>query len=83
MNASEIAGDVVSVVMVLMILTVLGIGWWWLVLWLLAQTVKMLHHVQHGAPDYKYLARMEHALFAHNLTAAMEEDARQRAEHFH
>lgn len=73
-TASEIAGDVTTVVMILMILTLLGLGWAWLALWLVARVIQMRHYIVHGAPNYNYLERMEAALFADNLTQALERE---------
>jgi hypothetical protein len=79
-TASNVAGDITSVVLVLMILGIVGLGWWWLVLWMVAQCVKMRHYIRDGSPDYKYLARMEQVLFIDNVQRALDVEARERAE---
>lgn len=79
-TASEVSSDVVSVVLVLMILTLLGLGWAWVALWMVARVVRMRHYIRDGAPDYEYLERMEKVLFVDNVQRAL--DARERAERF-
>lgn len=77
----DVVGDVVSgiiaALIVCMILVSLSALWAWGTLLILAQVVRAIHSIRHGAPDYKYLRRMEAALFAENLHVAMEK-ARER-----
>lgn len=77
-NANEIANDAVVVIVIVMILLTMFMLWLLLMYWLLGRVKKLRHSLKHGAPDYKYLRRMEAALSAHNLTEAMEKD-RERA----
>ena len=72
MTFENITANVIAVVLVVMILAVFGVVWVWGMALLLAQVVRTMNHIRHGAPDVKYLRRMEKALFADNLTRAME-----------
>lgn len=77
-NANTVASDAVTVVIIVMILLTMFMLWLVFMYWLMGRVKKLRHSLKHGAPDYKYLRRMEAALSAHNLTEAMEKD-RERA----
>lgn len=69
----EVAADVVAVVLIVLVLSVIGGLWVWGMALILGQVIRTLHYIRDGAPDRKYLRRMEAALFADNLTRAMEQ----------
>jgi hypothetical protein len=52
----------------------MGAAWAWGMVLIVAKVVQQMHYIRHGAPDYKYLKRMESALAAHNLSEALERE---------
>ena len=80
MSASEVAGDVVTVIIVVMLLLTMFVLWLLLMYWLWGRVVRVRHYVKDGAPDYKYLERMEQVLFIDNVQRALDQEARERAE---
>ena len=80
MSASEVAGDVVTVIIVVMLLLTMFVLWLLLMYWLWGRVIRVRHYIKDGAPDYKYLERMEQVLFIDNVQRALDQEARERAE---
>jgi hypothetical protein len=74
MSASDTAGNVVAVCIVAMLLITAAMLWLLFTYWLWGRIIKMRHYIRHGAPDYKYLKRMEAAMAHDNLQAALNQE---------